>query len=126
MRALIHVNHLLGTGHAFRACGLGKALAKKGVSVTVATGNILPDTIDLDGLIIHQLPIAKAIDHNFSALADENGNEIDDSWRERRASSFYKLWSEFDPDILITEHFPFGRQKLFFELEPVLEAIKQD
>ena len=125
MRALIHVNHLLGTGHAFRACGLGKALAKEGVSVTIATGNILPDTIDLHGLTIHQLPIAKAIDHNFSALADENGNEIDDRWRERRASSFYKLWSEFDPDILITEHFPFGRQKLFFELEPVLEAIKQ-
>lgn len=125
MRALVHVNHLLGTGHAYRAARIGRALAKRGVSVTLASGNILPGTLDTSGLTVKMLPVARSLDHGFTALAQENGEPIDEAWRERRSAAFYAFWEETDPDILITEHFPFGRRKLSFEIKPVLEAMRR-
>ncbi len=125
VKALIHVNHLLGTGHAYRAVRIGRALAGRGVSVTLASGNILPETLNTSDLMVRRLPVAKSLDHGFTALAQENGEPIDDQWKERRSRAFYALWEETDPDILITEHFPFGRRKLSFEIKPVLEAMRR-
>ncbi|MEP3280054.1 MAG: glycosyltransferase [Stappiaceae bacterium] len=124
MKALIHVNHLLGTGHAYRACRMGAALSKQGGVVTLASGNTLPETLDTSSFTVRMLPIAKSLDHGFTALAQENGEPVDEIWRVRRAEAFYALWEEIDPDILITEHFPFGRRKLSFELLPVLKAMR--
>lgn len=124
MRALIHVNHLLGTGHAFRAAAIGRALVKRGVEVTLAAGNHLPETLNITDLNVAHLPVAKAADHAFSALVDETGKMIDAVWQRHRAERFFKLWQRTQPDIFVSEHFPFGRRKLAFEMVPVLQAIK--
>jgi predicted glycosyltransferase len=44
--------------------------------------------------------------------------------KEARRNALINLCERFKPDCLITEFFPFGRHKLFFELIPLLDHIK--
>jgi predicted glycosyltransferase len=44
--------------------------------------------------------------------------------KESRREQLINLCDRFQPDCLITEFFPFGRHKLFFELLPLLEHLK--
>ncbi len=122
MRALIHVHHLLGTGHAVRAAALGRALAAAGVDVVLAAGNRLPPTLGTAGLGVIELPPARASDASFRTLVQEDGRPIDDAWRTARQRRLLALLEETAPDIVLTETYPFGRRMLAFELEPLLAA----
>jgi predicted glycosyltransferase len=124
MRALIHVHHLLGTGHAVRAAALGRALAATGVDVVLVAGNRLPATLDTAGLSVATLPPAYAADASFRTLLQESGEPIDDAWRAERRRRLLALLPEASPDIILTETFPFGRRMLAFELEPLLVAAR--
>jgi predicted glycosyltransferase len=124
MRALIHVHHLLGTGHAVRAAAIGRALATRGVEVTLATGNTLPPTLDVRGLSVVALPPARAADTQFSGLVTPDGRPVDDAWRMRRRERVLALLAGARPDVLLTETFPFGRRSLAFELLPLVEAAR--
>ena len=124
LKALIHVQHLLGTGHAVRAVAIGRALAARGVEVVVASGNTLPPTLDTGGLRIVLLPSARASDASFSMLLDAAGNPIDDRWRAGRRAQLLALAEAFAPDILLTETWPFGRRPFAFELAPLVAQVK--
>lgn len=125
MRALIHVHHLLGTGHAVRAAALGRALVAAGVEVVLVAGNRLPPTLDTSGLTVVELPPAHAADASFRTLLQENGAPIDDGWRQERRQRLLALLQDVAPDIILTETFPFGRRMLAFELEPMLQAARE-
>lgn len=124
MRALIHVHHLLGTGHAVRAAAVGRALATRGVDVTLAAGNRLPPTLDTGGVTVAELPPARAADASFRTLLQDDGRPIDDAWRTERRRRLMGLVDAIRPDIVVTETFPFGRRMLAFELGPLLEAAR--
>jgi predicted glycosyltransferase len=47
-----------------------------------------------------------------------------DEVKEVRKNDLIELCDRFQPDVLITEFFPFGRHKLLFELLPLLDHIK--
>lgn len=121
MKALIHVQHLLGVGHAVRAAAIGRALGERGVNVTLATGNYLPDIIDTGQMDVVTLPAARAADVTFSVVVNDEGEEIDQAWMERRKGQLLELFDRIQPDILLTEFFPLGRRKFRFELIPLLE-----
>lgn len=123
VKILFYVQHLLGIGHLRRTATLARNLVRAGFDVTVASGGNEID-IDLGGARIVQLPATRATDLFFKKLVDEEGNEIDDTWREMRARRLLDLYEEVEPDILITELFPFGRRQMRFELLPLLEAAK--
>jgi predicted glycosyltransferase len=72
---------------------------------------------------VHQLPPARAADSRFHALVDADGNPVDDVWRAARARELLATVTEFDPDILVIELFPFGRRLMRFELLPLLETL---
>ncbi len=122
MRALIWVQHLLGSGHAVRAAAIGRALAGKGVETVLATGAPLPGTVDTAGLTVVELPPVRARDAAFSVLVDSNGEPIDAAWDEKRRSALLELFARTRPDILVTECFPFGRRRFRIELLPLLDA----
>lgn len=122
MQALIHVQHLLGTGHAVRAAALGRALAERGVETTIASGNRMPPTADLGGAELVELPAARSADETFSGIVDEGGRMIDDAWKARRRDRLLGLFDAISPDILVTETWPFGRGAFGFELEPLMQA----
>lgn len=122
MKALIYVQHLLGTGHVVRAAALGRALDARGVETVLVSGNRVPPTLDTGNVRVLELPAARAADENFSAVVDAAGRRIDETWKTRRRNQLLSIFDEVGPDILLTETWPFGRNAFAFELEPLMEA----
>ncbi len=123
-RVLIHVQHLLGTGHLRRAAMLARACAGRGLAVTLASGGAPVEHLDPGAAELVQLPPLRAADERFSALLDEHGEPIDDAWRERRRGLLLDLLARLRPRAVVVETFPFGRRQLAFELLPLLEAAR--
>lgn len=123
-RILIHVQHLLGTGHLRRAASIGSALADAGHDVEIASGG--PPLADLDtgAARLIQLPAMRATDARFTSLVDTRGRPIDTVWKDRRREALLARFAAQRPDVLITELFPFGRRQLEFELLPLLDAAR--
>ncbi|MCR9214197.1 MAG: glycosyl transferase [Proteobacteria bacterium] len=122
-KILFYVQHLLGIGHLRRTATLTRNLMRAEFDVVVVSGGHEID-VDLGGARLVQLPATRATDLYFKVLVDEEGQQIDDGWREKRAAVLLELWEEVQPDILIFELFPFGRRQMRFELVPLLEAAK--
>jgi len=124
LKAFIHVQHLLGTGHVVRAAAIGKALAAQGVAVTLASGNRIPPTLDTGPLEIVELPACKSPDAAFKRLVTLDNEDIDDAWKSARVKASIQAFEAQDYDLLLTETYPFGRRQLDFELTPLLETAK--
>ncbi|AXS40008.1 glycosyltransferase [Breoghania sp. L-A4] len=122
--ALIHVQHLLGTGHVVRAAAIGRALVDLGVPVTMVCGNTVPPTLDARGLDVVCLPPVRARDAHFKEFLDETDAPIDDAWRDNRRDLLLKAFNDVRPDILLSETYPFGRRKFAFEMLPLLQAAR--
>ncbi len=126
LRVLIYVQHLLGVGHLARAATLARALAGRGLEVTLVSGGMAVAGFDLGGARLVQLPPVRARDLSFSALVDDQDKEIDDDWRRRRAERLMAVWHQVQPHAIIVEMFPFGRRQMRFELLPWLEAVRAE
>jgi predicted glycosyltransferase len=121
-RVFIWVQHLLGIGHLMRAAHIARQLAAQGWTVDVASGGPpLPD-LDLGGARLRQLPPLRAADAAFSGLVDLDGNLVGDAFKAARRDLLLRCFAEAAPDVLILEHYPFGRTQLRFELDPLLAA----
>lgn len=124
MRILIHVQHLLGVGHLQRMLQLAAGLARSDFLVDVVSGG-MPAGLPLPaGINFHQLPALRSATTNFDRLLDEQDNQIDDAWRERRRGHLLELFESIAPNALLTETFPFGRRMLRFEMLPLLEVAR--
>ena len=118
MKVFFYVQHLLGVGHLKRAATLARALAAGGFEVTLASGGM-----PVEGVDVLQLPPASS-DAAFKHLLDERGEPVDDAWKARRRDVLLKAWLRSDDDVLMIELFPFGRRQMRFELIPLLEAAR--
>lgn len=123
-KVFIHVQHLLGTGHAVRAAAIGKALIARGAEVTLATGNTLPPTLDTNGLEIVELPPVKSPDAVFNRLVTPDGRDIDTAWKTARVEATLAAFAREPFDLLLTETYPFGRRQFVFELSELLTLAK--
>ena len=123
-RILVYVQHLLGIGHLQRALQLAQALARQSFEVELVSGGQPHSMIARHDFPVHQLPALRSADGSFKTLLDENDEPIDDAWRERRKLQLLELFRRFNPQVLITETFPFGRRMLRHELLPLLEAAR--
>jgi predicted glycosyltransferase len=128
VRVLIHVQHLLGIGHLQRAAAIAGALQCRGAQVTLATGGVrvpqVEAALERRGVAVVRLAPARAADSSFSALLDESGNVVDETWKARRRDALLALFAETVPDVLVTEMYPFGRRPFRFELNPLLQAAQ--
>lgn len=120
----IHVQHLLGTGHAVRAAAIGKALMELGAKVTLATGNILPPTLDTGPLKIVELPPVKSPDAAFNRLVTPSGQPVDNKWKKLRLESTLQAYHAEAFDLVLTETYPFGRRQFEFELSELLKTAR--
>jgi len=122
-RILIAVTHLLGIGHLVRARQLARALAGAGYEVTLASGG-MPDGKAAVGYRFVQLPPVRIEGTDFRNLLDENGNAATPERLAARREQLGALAQELSPDIVITEHFPFGRRQLAGEFLALIAAAK--
>ncbi|RUM99147.1 glycosyl transferase [Pseudaminobacter arsenicus] len=122
-RVFFYVQHLLGIGHLARASRIAAALVEDGFDVTVVTGGV--PIRGFPGPTVRSVALPAVVaGEGFSALADLQGNAIDDAFRQRRRDLLLAAYRECRPDIVIVEAFPFGRRQMRFELLPLLEAIE--
>lgn len=124
MKALLYVQHLLGTGHVRRAALLAHALAKRGVAVTVAYGGFPASAVSFGAARLVPLPPARSADAAFSAIVDAEGRQIDEAWKSVRRDALLSLFMDVQPDVILVETFPFGRRQFRFELAPLLDAAR--
>jgi predicted glycosyltransferase len=127
-RVLIHVQHLLGIGHLQRAAAIAGALQARGAKVVLATGGVpvpqVEAALEQRDVEVQHLASARSADSSFSALLDQNGQVVDEAWKARRRDAVLQLFAETEPDVLITEMYPFGRRPFRFEITPLLEAAR--
>ncbi len=115
MKAFFYVQHLLGIGHLKRAAADTRALRAAGVEVTLASGGM-----PVDGIEVLQLPPLSSPD--FKTLLDQHGRPVDEAWKARRRDALLAAFQGHDA--LIVELFPFGRRQMRFELIPLLEKAQ--
>ncbi|MCB1656652.1 MAG: hypothetical protein KDI39_00300 [Pseudomonadales bacterium] len=119
-RIIIHCQYVYGIGHFVRAVELARFLIKSFNVFLLNGGEPIMNYTVPDEVFYFQMP---------SIYKDENSNQlipVDSSLELKkcfvmRSAIIEQLVDEICPDILITEHFPFG---LLFETE-VIKLIKQ-
>lgn len=124
-RALLYVQHLLGTGHLVRTAAIARGLAAAGWEVHVASGGKPAPQVQFGAATLYQLPPIHAADTSFKILHDANGQPIDDALRRARTDMLLDLFVGARPDAVVIETFPFGRRQMEFELLPLLKAAKR-
>ncbi len=120
-RVLFYVQHLLGTGHLVRSAIICRALSEAGLDVHLVSGGAITD-VDAGGATIHQLAPLHCAAGGFSRLLTNEGKPADEAFKSSRLDALLALFHTLEPDVLITEAFPFGRRQMRFELQPLLDA----
>lgn len=125
-QVMFYVQHLLGIGHVRRATLLARGMAARGIDVCVVLGGREVPEVSFEGCARVLLPSVHAADATFKVLLDEDGDPIDDAWRDRRATRLMFEYQSLRPDVLMIELFPFGRRMFGFELLPLLSAARAE
>ena len=121
---LFYVQHLLGIGHVKRAACLARALSQAGFGVTLVSGGMPVPGLDAGDATLVQLPPIRSADASFSRLVDEMGEPALAPVFTARRIRLLEALEAADPDIVITEHFPFGRRKLQGEILGLLDICR--
>jgi len=121
---LIAVTHLLGSGHLVRAANLARALAQGGFAVTLASGGMPLRAMGAEPFAFVQLPPIKTEGTDFRTLLGEAGAPIAPERRSARSAMLEELAARLRPDVVIVEHFPFGRRQLAGEFLALIAAAK--
>ena len=124
MKLLIVVTHLLGTGHLSRALTLARAFGEAGHDVQLASGGMPAPQLNTDGVDIIQLPPLRSDGVNFARLLDDRSNDASLEYHSDRQTKLSAALHNIQPDVLITELFPFGRRSLRFEFDHLLRAAQ--
>ncbi|MFO1145980.1 MAG: glycosyltransferase, partial [Rhodospirillales bacterium] len=105
---------------------LARGMAARGIDVCVVLGGREVPEVSFEGCARVLLPPVHAADATFKLLLDDDGNPIDDAWRDHRASRLMFEYQSLQPDVLMIELFPFGRRMFGFELLPLLTAARAE
>ncbi|WP_170527529.1 glycosyltransferase family protein [Ruegeria arenilitoris] len=124
MRTMIVVTHLLGTGHLSRALTLGRAFADAGHDVTVASGGMTAPQLNADGVSLLALPPLRSDGTDFTRLLTADGDIADATYLNSRAIALTEAVRRVNPDVLITELYPFGRRSLADEFLALLSTAR--
>lgn len=123
MRALIVVTHLLGIGHLARAAALGRAMARGGHAVTLATGGRPAPVVDMAGIDVVQLPPLHVRGTDFRTLFGEDGAVASEALMRARRDRLCDAARRTRPDAVVIELFPFGRRQLAGEFQSLLQEL---
>jgi len=124
MRVMIAVTHLLGSGHLARALALADAFARAGWAADVVSGGRPAPHLAPGRATLHQLPALASAGTDFRTLLTSDGRVADPDDHAERRRKLTCLLTDLQPDVLITELFPFGRRALAGEFDALLEQAR--
>lgn len=117
---LIHCQYVYGIGHFVRTIELARFLSNQFAVYILNGGEVVPNFELPDNITIIQLPEIYKEEKSDHLTPVDSSTTIDECFK-MRMQLIEKSVDEITPDILITEHFPFG---LLFQSE-VVKLIKQ-
>ena len=122
-RVMFYCQHVLGMGHLIRSAEIVRELSRDSKVLFVTGGEPTPD-VSLPDNVERLLLQPLKTDPEFTSLQVCDPSlgleETKVLRREQLLRSFYR----FQPDLLVTELFPFGRKQFSFELIPLLERAR--
>ncbi|NJM73336.1 MAG: glycosyl transferase [Scytonema sp. RU_4_4] len=120
-KIMFYCQYLSGMGHLVRSLEIVRSLMKDFQVYFINGGPIIQGFEMPPQVRLIRLPALWLEDGKFtvgdSSLSVEEVKEI-------RKYQLIEAFDRVQPDCFITEFFPFGRHKLFFELIPLMEHIK--
>jgi predicted glycosyltransferase len=119
---LFYVQSLLGIGHLQRAARLARALQAHGLAVHMLMGGEDSPLVDFGTATRIALPPLTSADARFSTLLDRHGRPLDSALETERRDQVLAALEHVRPALLLIESYPFGRRRLSFELQPLIEA----
>ncbi len=123
-RAMLYCQHLAGIGHLVRSTELARSMSAEGWDVLLVCGGRVPQNYEFPATFsVEQLPAIHSDPEYKSLFVSAADVDLEDIKKERRLRLLEMLES-FQPHVLITELFPFGRKQFAFELLPLLEQAK--
>lgn len=125
-RVAFYCQHVLGMGHLVRSAEIVRQLSRDS-KVLFISGGEKPDGFQFpehENIEILQLPPLKTSPDFSNLQVCESSQRLKETKNLRRAKLLQAL-AEFEPDVIVTELFPFGRKKFRFELLPLLEQVQQ-
>lgn len=122
-RVMFYCQHVLGMGHLVRSAEIARALAHD-FSVLFVTGGEIPAGFRFPENVgtFELIPLKTSPDFSDLQLCDLSW-DLDETKAIRR-ELLLQIFDKFQPDILITELFPFGRKQFSFELLPLLARAR--
>jgi len=121
VKIVFYCQHVLGIGHFFRTREICAKL--KDHQVILVSGGERPE-IPLPGHVRELRLPGLMMDEDFKNMfSAEEGKHIDVVKKERQ-KMLLRLFEEMSPDVFMTELYPFGRKAFRFELDPLLESIR--
>ncbi len=124
MKVQIIVTHLLGTGHLSRALTLARAFQAAQHQVQLISGGGTAQQLNTADLDFVQLPALRSDGVDFTRLLAQDGTVSDAAYLQARQDQLVKNVHDFNPDILITELYPFGRRSLKAEFLAALTTAR--
>ena len=121
MKAVIYCQYLLGVGHLFRSLRLAAGLG--GWETILLVGG--PETAVTPPAHVRLIRQPELFsDASFSRLIAGPGQGVE-TVKKERAKQLIRLMTNFRPDVLLTEQYPFGRSMFRFELDPCIKAARE-
>lgn len=120
-KIMFYCQYLTGMGHLVRSTEIVKSLAKNFQVYFINGGPVVEGFKNPDNVESIFLPALWLEKGKFQV---SEGCSSVEAVKEIRKNQLIYVFDQIRPDCLITEFFPFGRHKLFFELLPLLEHVK--
>lgn len=124
MKVLFYVQSLLGIGHLQRAARLTRAMQENGLQVHVLLGSDASPLADFGRATLIPLPSLASADASFKTLVDGRGRPLDAALEAERRERVLNALVDVRPAVLLIESYPFGRRRLRFELQPLIDAAR--
>jgi predicted glycosyltransferase len=121
VKLIVYCQHVMGVGHLFRMVEICRALS--GHEIVLVSGGP-PVEVDLPRHARLVLLPEIHMGDDFQGLyttGDAGGLE---RTQTRRRELLMQLFRTVRPDVFLTELYPFGRKAFRFEIDPVLEALR--
>jgi len=112
-KIVIHCQYVYGIGHLVRTLELSRSLSNSFQVFIINGGETVPNFYLPDHVNFIQLPAIYKEEHSNSLSPVDSSSSIEHCFQIRKIIIDQRI-EEIKPDILITEHFPFG---LLFENE---------
>jgi uncharacterized protein (TIGR00661 family) len=129
-KILFYCQNLLGMGHLVRTTEIMRALVKNFQVCLIDGGQLveefeLPRQVEVVHLPAFQVEVSEALQVGNQVQAVDSALSLEDI-KAVRKQTILDVFDKFQPDCLITEGYPFSKNKsLSFEMVPLLERVKQ-